>query len=152
MSSYEIWLFVHITAAIVWLGGALAAQVFAALAKRSGDPARTAAFGRDISFIGLRIFLPSSIVVFISGVFVTEDRNWDWGEPFIVFGIVAWALVSLIAFGYVLREMGRIGAQIAAEGPSPALVGRVNALVLLARVLILVLFVIVFMMVVKPGT
>ena len=152
MSSYELWLFVHITAAIVWLGGALAAQVFAVLAKRSGDPARTVAFGRDISFIGLRIFLPSSIVVFVSGVFVTEDGNWDWGEPFIVFGVVAWAVVSLAAFGYVLREMGRIGAQIAAEGPSPALVGRVNGLVLLARVLILVLFVVVFVMVVKPGT
>ena len=139
-------------AAIVWLGGALAAQVFAVLAKRSGDPARTAAFGRDISFIGLRLFLPSSIVVFVSGVFVTEDGNWGWGEPFIVFGVVAWAVVSLAAFGYVLREMGRIGARIAAEGPSPALVGRVNGLVLLARVLILVLFVIVFVMVVKPGT
>jgi len=152
MSSYELWLFVHITAAIVWLGGALAAQVFAVLGKRSGDPARTAAFGRDISFIGLRIFLPSSIVLFISGVLVTEDGNWDWGEPFIVLGIAAWAVVSLAAFGYVLREMGRIGAQIAAEGPSPALVGRVNGLVLLARVLILVLFVVVFVMVVKPGT
>ena len=149
---YELWLFVHITAAIVWLGGALAAQVFAVLAKRSGDPARTMAFGRDISFIGLRIFLPSSIVVFISGVLVTDDGNWEWGEPFIVFGIVAWAVVSLAAFGYVLREMGKIGARMAAEGPSPALVGRINGLVLIARVLILVLFVIVFMMVVRPGT
>ncbi len=152
MTWYELWLFVHITAAIVWLGGALGAQVFAVLAKRSGDPARTAAFGRDISFIGLRIFLPSSIVLFISGALVTEDGNWDWGEPFIVFGVVAWAAVSLIAFAYVLREMGRLGARMAAEGPSPALVGRVNGLVLLARVLILVLFVIVFVMVVKPGT
>ncbi len=152
MTWYELWLFVHITAAIVWLGGALAAQVFAVLAKRSGDPARTMAFGRDISFIGLRIFLPSSIVVFISGVLVTDDGNWEWGEPFIVFGIVAWAVVSLAAFGYVLREMGKIGARMAAEGPSPALVGRINGLVLIARVLILVLFVIVFMMVVKPGT
>ena len=152
MTWYELWLFVHITAAIVWLGGALAAQVFAVLAKRSGDPARTMAFGRDISFIGLRIFLPSSIVVFISGVLVTDDGNWEWGEPFIVFGIVAWAVVSLAAFGYVLREMGKIGARMAAEGPSPALVGRINGLVLIARVLILVLFVIVFMMVVRPGT
>ena len=151
MSSYELWLFIHIAAAIVWLGGAAAAQVFAVLAKRSGDPARTAAFGRDISFVGLKIFLPSSLVVFVTGVLLTEDGNWDWTEPFIVFGLVAWAVVSLVAFGYVLQEMKKVGARIAAEGPSPALVGRVNTLVLLARVLILVLFVIVVVMVVKPG-
>jgi len=152
MTSYELWLFVHITAAIVWIGGATAAQVFAFLAKRSGDPARTAATGRDISFVGLNVFLPSSIVVFVSGALLTEDGNWDWSEPFIIFGVVAWAVVTLIGFGYVLRQMRKAGAQIAAEGPSPALVRRINGLVLLARVLILVLFVIVFAMVVKPGT
>ena len=152
MTSYELWLFLHIVAGIVWLGGAATAQVFAVLAKRSGDPARSAAFGRDIAFVGLKIFLPSSLVVFVTGVLLTGDGDWDWNEPFIVFGVVAWAVVSLIAFGYVLREMTKIGARIAAEGPSPGLVGRVNGLVLLARVLILVLFVIVFMMVVKPGT
>src|SRR3990172_6353363 len=105
MTSYELWLFLHIVAAIVWLGGAATAQVFAVLAKRSGDPARSAAFGRDIAFIGLKIFLPSSLVVLVTGVLLTEDGGWGWSEPFIVFGVVAWAVVSLIAFGYVLREM-----------------------------------------------
>ena len=41
---------------------------------------------------------------------------------------------------------------MAAEGPSPELVGRVRRLVLLGRVLVLVLFVVVFLMVVKLGT
>jgi uncharacterized membrane protein len=152
VTSYELWLFLHISAAIVWIGGATAAQVFAILAKRSGDPARTAALGRDIAFVGLRIFLPSSVVVLATGLLLTSDGNWDWSEPFIVFGLVAWGLVALLAFGYVLPEMKKAGGRMAAEGPSPALVGRVNTLVLIARVLIAVLFVIVFAMVVKPGT
>lgn len=152
MTWYELWLFLHIAAAIVWIGGAATAQVFAVLAKRSGDPARTLAFGRDISFVGSRIFLPASIVVLVTGVALTEDGGWDWSEPFIAFGIVAWLVVALTAFGYVLREMGKVGAQISAQGPSPALVGRVNRLVLIARIVILVLFVIVLAMVVKPGT
>jgi uncharacterized membrane protein len=152
MSSYELWLFLHIVGAIVWIGGAAVAQVFAVLARRSGDPARTAAFGRDVLFVGSRIFLPASIVVFITGVALTEDGGWGWSEPFIVFGVLAWAAVAAVAFGYVLREMNGIGARIAAEGPSPALAARINTLVLIARVVILVLFVIVFVMVVKPGT
>jgi uncharacterized membrane protein len=149
---YDLWLFLHIAGAIVWIGGAATAQVFAVLAKRSGDPTRTAAFGRDISFVGSRIFLPASIVVLVTGVALTEDGGWDWSEPFIGFGIVAWLVVALTAFGYVLREMGKVGAQISVQGPSPALAQRVNRLVLIARVVILVLFVIVLAMVVKPGT
>jgi hypothetical protein len=41
---------------------------------------------------------------------------------------------------------------MAAEGPSPALGAEMNRLVLLGRVLVVVLFVVVFVMVVKPGT
>jgi hypothetical protein len=87
-----------------------------------------------------------------TGVLLTEDGNWDWSEPFIWLGLVGWAVVSVTAFGYLTRAMGRVGARIAAEGPSPALGAEVNRLVLLARLLILVLFAIVFLMVVKLGT
>ena len=152
MSSYELWTFVHVVGVIVWLGGAVIAQVFGILAKRSADPLRSAAFGRDMAFIGPKVFLPASIVVLVSGVLLTEDGNWPWSEPFVVLGIIGWAAVSLIAFAYLTRAMGRVGARMAAEGPSPELGAEVNRLVLLARVLILVLFAIVFVMVVKPGT
>jgi uncharacterized membrane protein len=124
MTSYELWLFLHVSAVIVWIGGAAGAQVFGVLAKRSGDPARSAAFGRDMAFIGPKVFLPSSLVVVATGVLLTEDGNWDWREPFIWLGLLGWAVVSLIAFGYLTRAMGRVGARIAAEGPSPELGAR----------------------------
>lgn len=152
MSSYELWTFVHVTATIVWFGGGVVAQIFGALASRTGDPARTAAYGRDMAFIGPKIFLPASLVVLVSGVLLTEDGNWDWSEPYIVLGIVGWAAIAFIAFGYIMRAMDRTGARIATEGPKPELVGKVRSLVLLARVLILLGFVIVLAMVVKPGT
>ena len=152
MSGYELWLFVHISAAIVWIGGATVAQVFGILAKRSGDPARSAAFGQAMSFIGPKVFAPAALVVLATGLFLTEDGNWDWSEPFVWLGIVGWAVVAFTAFAYLTRAMARIGARMAAEGPSPELGAEVDRLVLLARVLIFVLFAIVFVMVVKPGT
>ena len=152
MTSYELWTFVHVVGVIVWLGGAAVAQVFGLLATRAGDPLRSATFGRDMAFIGPKIFLPASVVVLVSGVLLTEDGNWPWSEPFILLGIVGWTAVSLIAFAYLTRAMGRVGARMAAEGPSPELGSEVNRLVLLARVLILVLFAVVFVMIVKPGT
>ncbi len=41
--------------------------------------------------------------------------------------------------------------RMATEGPSPELGAEMTRLVLLARILILVLFAIIFVMVVKPG-
>jgi uncharacterized membrane protein len=152
MTSYELWTFVHVVGVIVWLGGATVAQVFGLLASRAGDPLRSAAFGRDMAFIGPKVFLPASLVVLVSGVLLTEDGNWSWSEPFILLGIAGWTAVSLIAFAYLTRAMGRVGARMAAEGPTPELGAEVNRLVLLARVLILVLFAVVFVMIVKPGT
>ena len=151
MTSYELWLFLHISAAIVWIGGATVAQVFGILAQRSGDPAQSAAFGRSMGFIGPKIFLPASVAVLLTGILLTEDGNWDWSEWFIVLGIIGWAGVSVIAFAYLTRAMARVGARMAAEGPSPELGAEVKRLVLLARGLIVVLFAIVLVMVAKPG-
>jgi hypothetical protein len=98
------------------------------------------------------VFLPAALVVIASGVGLTETGNWDWGEPFIVAGLLLWAMVSLVAFGYLGRAIGRAGAQLAADGPSPALALHLRNLVWLSRVLLGILVVIVFLMTVRPGT
>jgi uncharacterized membrane protein len=92
------------------------------------------------------------VIVLVTGFALKGDGDWSWGEPFIWLGLVLWAVVAGIAFGYVTPALGRAGRQIAAEGPSPELLARTNRLVVFARVLVLVLVIIVFLMVVKPGT
>ncbi|HSG13857.1 MAG TPA: DUF2269 family protein [Gaiellaceae bacterium] len=152
MTSYELWLFLHITGTVVWVGGAVTAQLFGFLAQRSKDPARNAAFGRDVYWVVTRLFMPTSVIVLVTGFALMGDGGWSWGEPFIWLGLVLWVVVAGLAFGYVTPALGRVGRQIAAEGPSPELLARTNRLVVSARVLILVLVIIVFLMVVKPGT
>ena len=152
MTWYEFWLFLHITAAMIWIGGAAAVQVFGILTKRAADPAKTAFFAANVSKTVMWVFLPAALVVIVAGVGLTENGNWDWGEPFIVYGLVFWVLVSLVAFGFLGRAIGAAGARLAAEGPSPALGMRMRNLVWLSRVLLLVLLTIVFMMTVKLGT
>jgi uncharacterized membrane protein len=152
MSWYELWLFLHIAGAIVWIGGAAAIQVFGILTKRAGDPAKTVFFVRNVAWTVLNVFLPSSIVVFLAGVGLTVNGNWDWDEPFIVFGLVFWAAVSLVAFGYLARSMRAAADVLEADGPSPALGLRLRNLVWLSRALLVVLLAIVFMMVVKLGS
>lgn len=152
MTWYEFWLFLHVVAAITWVGGAGAIQVFGVLTKRAADPAKTVFFARNVAWTVMRVFLPASILAFVSGVGLVETVGWDWGEPFIVFGLVLWAAVSVVAFGFLARAQGRAALRLEAEGPSPALMLRFRNLVLLSRVLLAVLLLIVFLMTVKPGT
>lgn len=152
MTWYEFWLFVHLTAVMVWIGGAAAIQVFGILTKRAADPAKSAFFAQNVSFTVLKVFLPAALVVIGAGIGLTVNGGWDWGEPFIVAGLVLWTIVSLTAFGYLGRAIGNAGAQLAAEGPSPALALRLRNLVWLSRVLLGMLLVIVFLMTIKPGT
>jgi energy-coupling factor transporter transmembrane protein EcfT len=66
MTWYELWLFLHISAVVLWVGGAVAVQVFGALATSSGDPARSAAFGKDTGAMVRWVFMPSSLVVLVT--------------------------------------------------------------------------------------
>jgi uncharacterized membrane protein len=152
MTWFEFWLFLHVTAAIVWIGGAATIQVFGILTKRAADPAKSAFFATTVSYTILRVFLPAALVVIASGIGLTKTGHWDWGEPFIVGGLVLWALVALVAFGFLGRAIGAAGAQLAADGPSPALALRMRNLVWLSRGLLGILLVVVFLMTVKPGT
>ena len=152
MTWYELWLFLHFAGAIVWVGGAATVQVFGVLTKRAADPAKSAFFARSVSWTVMRVFLPSAVLVLVAGVGLVEEGNWDWNEPFVTLGLVGWAVVAILGFGYLGRAIGDAGRRLEAEGPSPALGLRLRNLVWLSRGLLGVLAVVVWLMTVKPGT
>ena len=152
MTWSEFWVFLHVVGAITWVGGGIAIQAFGVLTKRAADPAKTVFFARNVGWVVLRVFLPAAILVLVSGVGLVETIGWDWGEPFIVSGLLLWALVSLVAFGFLAQALGRAALRLETEGPSPALGLHLRNLVWLSRALLAVLLLIVFLMTVKPGT
>jgi hypothetical protein len=127
-------------------------QVFGILTKRAANPVESAAYGRNMAWSATRVFLPSSVIVILSGAALTEDGNWDWSEPFVLVGLVGGIAVAALGIFYLTPRMGAVGARIAAEGPTPAALADMNRLVWIARGLILALFAIVLMMVAKFGT
>ena len=152
MTWFEFWLFVHVLSAIIWIGGGVAIQFFGMLTKRAADPAKSAFFIRNVSWVVMRVFLPAAVLVLISGIGLVETGFWDYDETFVTLGIVLWLAVSLVAFGFLGRAMGRAGTQLETDGPSPPLMLRIRNLVWTSRALLATLVVIVFVMTVKPGT
>ena len=152
MTWYELFLFLHIAMAIVWVGGAFFLQMLALRSLGSRDEARVAAFAGDIEVLGTRVFTPSSVVLLLTGIGLVLDGNWDWGEPFVSVGLLVW-LVSLVAgVGYLGPTFGKVKAERQQGGATPRAQQLIANALRYSRVELVLLWIVVFMMVVKLGT
>lgn len=154
LTHYNELKFVHVLAAIVWVGGAATAQVYALLAVRTNDPVRVAAFAGDTEFVGTRIFLPAALILLVSGILTVRASSgaWTFGQGWVQFGMVVIALSVLTGAGFLGPESGRIAKATKAGGvESPEVQARIRRIFLVSRVELVLLLAVVFDMVVKPG-
>jgi uncharacterized membrane protein len=150
---YEFLLFVHIAMAVIWIGGATIIQFFALRMIKATDPMRMAEFGRDVEWISTRTFIPASLLAFVSGVLLVIDSDfWGFGDDWIVIGLILYAVTFLAGAFFFGPESGRLGKVAETEGPtSPAFQSRLQRLLALSRADLMLLFLIIFDMAVKPS-
>ena len=149
MTWYTFLLFAHVSMAVIWIGGGLMMQFFAMRASMSGDPSRMATVGEDIDWIANRVFIPASLLAFVSGVLlVVESDFYGFGDDWIVIGLALYATTFLAGLLYLGPEAARVG-KLSADG-SPEAGQRGTRLIFLARLDLVLLFLIVYDMTVKP--
>jgi uncharacterized membrane protein len=150
MSWYAFLLFLHISMAVIWIGGGLMMQLFALRASMLRDPARMASVGQDIEFIAIRTFLPASLLAFASGVLlVIESDFYGFGDDWIIIGLAMYATTFLAGLLFLGPESARVG-KLNAEG-SPEAGPRTARLILLSRLDLILLFLLLYDMAVKPS-
>jgi uncharacterized membrane protein len=149
---YEFLLFFHISMAVIWVGGGAMLQVMALRAMSDPDPKRLAGFTGDVELIGTRLLVPVSLLAFVGGLLLVIDSDfWSFSDDWITIGLVLFAITFLAGAGFFGPESGRIKKQIEAEGPtSPAVQARMRRILALTRADLMVLFLIIFDMAVKP--
>ena len=151
MSAYQLYLFVHVAAAIVWVGAAALQAMLGARAVREGNPARTLAFAGDAEWTGLRLYLPANLLVLVSGLFLVHEGGWGYGTVWIDVGLAGWALSFATGAALLGPGWGRIARIEDPEGAGAAPLGHaVRRLVLVTFVDLAVLSAVVFAMAVKP--
>ena len=149
MTWAQFLLFVHVAVAVIWVGGGLMMQLFGIRASMSGDPRRVGELGEDIEWIAQRVFIPSSLIAFLTGVLlVVESDFYEISDDWIVLGLVLYATTFLAGLLFLGPESGRIG-KLMEEG-SPEVGPRMLRLIMLARLDLVLLFGIIFVMTVKP--
>lgn len=147
MTWYEFLLFVHITAAMIWLGGAFTFQMYGAVVRRGGDPEELARFAGRAGVLAERMFVPASLVVILAGVGMMIDGNWDWGQLWVIFALVTFA-ASFVTGLFVISPMAK---RIPVVGPTtPAGQALIQRLFTVLRIDLAFMYTIVFAMVVKP--
>jgi uncharacterized membrane protein len=148
---YQLLVYVHILSAIVWVGGAIYAQILAVRVSRSSDPAELPMLARHTAWLGLRVFLPASLLIIISGVAMTLQA-WSFGQAWIAIAVALWVVSAGLGGIYVGPRVAKVSGLFEAEGPGSenarALLGR---LFLVSRLELISFFVIVGLMVFKPG-
>jgi uncharacterized membrane protein len=148
---YEFLLFVHVAAAVIWVGGGAMIQLFGLQALSANDPNRLARFAGDVEKIGNRALVPAALVAVLSGLaLVWESEFWTFGEDWIVIGLVLFAVTFVAGAAFFGPESGRIKKLIETEGVNAAQV-RIRRLIVLTRIDLIVLFLIIFDMTVKPS-
>ncbi len=153
MSRYEIWKFLHVIAAMIWVGGSIVLIVLSARASATKDPSESGRIGQLALWVGTRIFAPVSALVLILGIVMVLDGPWEFSDAWIGLGLLGIILTAGIGNGILGPNGRKIGPAMMQRGPqdpvTQRLVKRQRVFSILNAVLLIA---VVFDMVVKPGS
>jgi uncharacterized membrane protein len=152
MTLYELLLFIHIAATVVWVGAGLFGIVLALGYDKDGDDAATERLLKDNERLALRLFVPASLVVVLMGIaLVIESDAWSFDQLWLVIGLVGFAVTFCTGL-FVLKPVGdRIARQMELDGGmTPQTLVEVQKLLVKARSDYVVLSLVIFDMVIKP--
>jgi uncharacterized membrane protein len=152
LDRYELVKFVHVAAAMIWLGGAVTLQFVAHLARRSGDPHRMVGLTREAEWVGKRVYMPAAVAVILLGFILVWDGPWTLGMDWIWISLILFGISFAAGVAFLTPESIRIGKQIEVEGAESAGVqARISRILTIGRLDLVLLFAIVLLMVTKPN-
>jgi uncharacterized membrane protein len=151
VTTYEWVKAFHVLAAVVWVGGAAMVQVLALFALRSKLPGRKAEFAREAEWVGMKIFLPSTLLLVALGFYLVHDGHWGY-HLWVILALVGFGLSFVTGLFFLGPESGRIAKAIEAEGPDSETVAlRIKRILVVSRIEVAILVLLIFDMVIKPG-
>jgi hypothetical protein len=151
MDLYEILLFVHITSVVIWVGGSIALQVVGSRFAAANDAVASAAYGQHTADVGTKIFMPASIAVLASGIWMVADASIPWEEPFVVYGIAAIVVSTVVGAAFLGPQAAKLATLVQEKGPAaPEVEVATKRFLTIARIDTVVLLSAIFVMTVKP--
>ncbi len=111
---YDWLLFLHVLAAMVWVGGGVMLAAIAARVLRDPDPAAVGRFTASLRSLGPLVLAPATVAVLGLGIGLVVDSDaWDFGQLWLQLGLALFAAAFLI--GAVWQSRTALAATRAAE-------------------------------------
>jgi uncharacterized membrane protein len=109
-SLYEWLMFLHVLAAMIWVGGLVVLIALSASILRSGDHDAVARFSASLRRIGPLTLAPSTVAVVSLGIGLVLDSNeWHFSQSWIVLALALFAAAFLI--GAVFQSRAAISVE-----------------------------------------
>lgn len=153
MSLYELLLFIHVGATVIWVGAGFLSLVLGTSYARSEDEPAMQRFLKDQERLALRLFMPSALVVFLMGLaLVIESEAWGFDQLWIIIGLIGFAATFVTGLFMIKPASERIGAAMERSGGrlTPEIRTDIRKLIVKSRVDYVVLTLVIFDMVAKP--
>jgi uncharacterized membrane protein len=150
-SLYNWLLFLHIIAAMIWVGGLVTLTVLAGHALRSGETDAITRFAKSLRIVGPLTLAPATVAVLALGIGLVFDSNaWHFGQSWLILALAIFALAFLI--GAAFQSRAAIRAQRAAEtGDQDEAAHQLRRWSWGMRLILLLLLIVTWDMVAKPG-
>ena len=112
-----------------------------------------AEFAQDVESIGIRVFVPASLLRSSAASRWCSTRTSGARRDWIVIGLIVFGITFLAGSAVLRARVGRLGKLAQIEGPtSPVVQARIRRMITLSRADLMVLFLIIYDMVVKPAS
>jgi uncharacterized membrane protein len=153
IGAYHTLVFVHVLAAVAWVGGDILLQMLGVRIQRSGDPERLGQFGRDVEYLGLRFITPSSVLLILAAIGVIWYGPYGLDDTFVKIAIGGYLVTLVTGAAYLGPTAGKLGKLLQTKpADDPEVAPVISRLLLVARLDLLVLILLVADMVYKPGS
>jgi len=150
--TYQIYLAIHVGAAMVWVGGDVTLTTLGIVFERRQEGETLAALGRMGAWIGTRVYTPALFIVIGFGIALTRELHIGYDQFWVIFGLVGWTIAAVVGVGFVGPELGRIDEAARTHGPeSEQVAKRVKRLFAIFRFDTALLVLIVLDMTTRPS-
>jgi uncharacterized membrane protein len=150
-SWYALFKAVHVTFAVIWIGGGTLLTVLGIAAQAKNDPEEIATVARQAATVGEKLFAPAGLIVFLMGVAMLLNTDLGWGHFWIVAGLVGYAATFTTGLFVLTPLAKRITASAAEKGAThPDTIALVDRILLVVRFDVAMLILVVVDMVTKP--
>jgi uncharacterized membrane protein len=95
MTQYDLWVFLHVTSVIVWLGSGTTLALITLYARRMRDLVFLERLGALAGWLGPRVFAPASLGTVVFGIVAARSGHWP-SQLWIHLGLLAFAISFLL--------------------------------------------------------